>query len=323
MNRTTWLGLVLLVGFAALFDARQAAGAPPNPLTRPPVRNHGFTSPLPAPPLGQPDSPLAYPEPASPVVVDADSPDCVGVAGLDGYRMVSRRAIVPMPVNGAIERYSLRPSISELRFFVTRTEGQGCNLHRANTVVDPQTGARSVTDESYAVDDLFFSYCKACPLPGSGSWQVNKRTPGVERSSTPLGLTPTAVGPLAVQRLVAQSSVVGDEAMNGFATVHRRFTDQGALAEAVRWELGGSPQNPLAVTTAQLDMWLTRDTHRLVRLLFQAEGKAQGITQAGVLHPFALKDEFNLTPVARNTPLVVPSAILAAVAPQRKALAGE
>ena len=37
---------------------------------------------------------------------------------------------------------------------------------------------------------------------------------------------------------MAQSSVGGDEEMNGFATVHRRFTDRQALAEATRWQLG-------------------------------------------------------------------------------------
>ncbi len=258
------------------------------------------------------------------LLVDADSPDCVGVAGLDGYQMVQRTAIQPRPVDGAIPPYSLRPSITELLFFVIRTDDQACNVYRATVTVDPQTGARNVTGQSYAVDDLFFSHCTLCAPPyRSGVWVVDRRTPGHDPNYFPLGITPTNVGPIAVEQLVAQSSVVGDEAMNGFATVHRRFTDRQVLAAAVSWQVGGAAQDPLELTTAQVDMWLTRDTHRLVRLRFQAEGKAHGITAAGVLYPFALTDEFNLTAVDRNTPIVVPSEVLAEVAAQIKALKGD
>jgi len=317
MKGMVWLRLGLLAAFAVLFNACQLPGAPP-------AHGQGLASPLPVPAQGQPQSPLAYTEPASPLLVDADSPDCVGVAGLEGYQMVQRTAIQPRPVDGVIQPYSLRPAITELLFFVTRTDDQVCNVYRATVTVDPQTGARNVTDQSYAVDDLFFSYCTLCAPPyHSGVWVVDKRTPGEDPNYFPLGLTPTAVGPIAVAQLAAQSSVVGDEAMNGFATVHRRFTDRQMLSEAVRWQLGGAARDPLEVTTAQVDMWLTRDTHRLVRLRFQAEGKAPGITDAGVLYPFALTDEFNFTAVDRNTPIVVPDEVLAAVAAQRKALEGE
>jgi hypothetical protein len=189
-------------------------------------------------------------------------------------------------------------------------------------------------NESYAVDDLVFAYCMSCGPSTSGVWRVSKRATGNEPDlnsgpagpfavDVPLGLTPTGIGPIAVDLLVAQSSVVADEEMNGFATVHRRFTDRQALSEAVRWQVGAAPNDPLEVTKAQIDTWLTPDERRLVRLVFKAEGKAQAVAGSGVLLPFALKDEFNFTAVDRNTPIVVPSDVLAAVEPQLKALKGE
>jgi hypothetical protein len=67
--------------------------------------------------------------------VAAASPDCVGVAGIDGYQMVRRIEIQLTQADGSIHPYSLRPSISEMLIRVTRTDGQVCNIDRttANT----------------------------------------------------------------------------------------------------------------------------------------------------------------------------------------------
>ena len=312
------------------------AGLPPSgqgwgaPGTAPP----GQESPLPAPtssqallpaapPLGQVESPLAYEWAANPVLVAADSPDCVGVVGIDGYEMVRRTERELRAGDGAVGRYPFGPSIDEMRLLTTRTEHGGCNVYGGEVVVDMQSGERSLVGASYAVGDLFFSYCKACPMPHSGHWNVDRRAPGEYPNRSPLGLTPTSVGPIAVQQLVAQSSVIGEEEMNGFATVHRRFMDREALRGAIRWQLGSTTRDPLDATTAEVDMWLTRDTHRLVRLRFYAEGQAQGVTGAGAGQRFAITEEFNLTAVDRNTQIVVPDEILAAVAAQLEALEGK
>jgi hypothetical protein len=331
MNAMTWIRLVLLVAFAALFNACQAPGAPGDTPAGPPASDQGFASPQPAPPPSQAESPLAFTQVESPLAGAAGSPDCVGVAGIDGYQMVRRIEIQLTQPDGSIQPY-----IVENLLLVTRTDGQNCNSHMViGAMVDPQTGEKTgAIDESYAVDDLVFAYCSMCSPPDNGVWRVSKRTAGNDPSVTsgplgpfavdvPVGLTPTGIGPIALERLVAQSSVVGDEAINGFATVHRRFTDRQALAEAVGWPVGAAPNDPLEVTTAQVDMWLTLDARRLVRLVFQAEGKTQAVSGSGVLHPFALKDEFNFTAVDRNTPVVVPDKVLAAVESQRKALEGE
>jgi hypothetical protein len=255
------------------------------------------------------------------------------VEGLDGYQMVRR--IELQPVQGvASQGNALQPTVVENLLLVTRTDGQVCNSHEVMTLSNLQTGESFVMSESYAVGDLVFTPCTRCPPPDNGVWHVSKRTTGNDPSlnsvpvgpyavDVPLGITPEFIGPIAVELLVAQSSVVGDEAINGFATVHRRFTDRQALAEAIRWQLGGAPNDPFEVTSAQIDLWLTRDEHRLVRLLFQAEGRAQTFAGSGVLHPFTLQDEFNFTAVDRNTPIVVPDEVLAAVEAQLKALEGE
>jgi hypothetical protein len=87
--------------------------------------------------------------------------------------------------------------------------------------------------------------------------------------------------------------------------------------------VGAAPNDPLEVTTAQVDIWLTPGTRQLVRLVFQAQGKTQAVAGSGVLLPFVLKDEFNFTAVDRNTPIVVPDEVMAAVEAQLKALEGE
>lgn len=325
MNGTAWLRLMLTAAVAVLFSACQLSGAPPYTPAGLPPRGQGFASPLPAPPQqGQPQSPLAYPWPGRLLLVDADTPDCVGVAGLDGYQMVRRTAVQPKPVDGTIQRQSPQPSISEFVLVVTRTVGPLCNIYRAQVTVDPQTGKRSVMDESYTVDDLFFAYCTLCGPPyHSGTWYVFKRSPGEDPNRFPLGITPTNIGPIAVAQLMAQSSVVGEEEMNGFATVHRRFTDLQVLAEAGSWQVGGAAEEPLELTAGQVDLWLTRDTHRLVRLRFQVEGERHAVSGSAVHVPFVLTDEFNLHALDRDTPIVVPPEVLAAVAEQLKALQGE
>ena len=273
---------------------------------------------------------MAYTQPESPLAVAAASRDCVGVPGLDGYQMVRRTEMQLPQADGSIQ-----PNIIEDRMLVTRTAGQDCNSHLViGAMADPQTGKIiGAIDESYVVDDLVFAYCSMCSPPDSGVWRVSKRMTSNEPSSSsgpigplpvpaPVGLIPIGIGPIEVDRLVAQSRVVGDEEMNGFATVHRLFTDRQALSEAVGWLAGAASNYPVEVTTAQVDTWLTPDEGRLVRLLFQAEGKVPAGIGSEVLLPFTLKEEFNFTAVDRNTPIVVPSEVLAAVEPQLKALEG-
>ncbi len=329
MNSMAWIRLVLLPTFVALFSACQLPGAPLATLAEIPPRGQGFASPLPAPPPGQPQSPLAYMQPASPLPGAPESRDCVGVAGLDGYQMVRRIETQQTQADGSIQR-----GVVENLVLVTRTEGQNCNSHMAMAFVDPQTAARDAINESYAVDDFVFEYCAMCSPAVSDVWRVSKRTTGNKARlnegpggpmpvDAPAGITPTSLGGLELDQILAQSSVVGEEEMNGFATVHRRSTDRQLLSEPVGWQVGAASNNLLDVTRAQVDTWLTTPDGRLVRLAFQAEGTTQFVGGSGGPLPFALKDEFNFTAVARNTPIVVPSEVLAAVAEQLKALQGE
>src|SRR5262245_57414749 len=132
MNGMTWIRLVLPVAFAALFGACLSIGAP----------------------VGQAPSPLALPQAESPLAVAAESGDCVGVAGIDGFQMVRRTEIGLAQADG-----SIHPNVIEYLDLVTRTDGRYCNSHMVMGMFDPQTGERDAFNETYAVDDLVFDYC--------------------------------------------------------------------------------------------------------------------------------------------------------------------